>query len=81
MLIHYVLSDDGNAVAQSCKLIDDTLMGVDSHQYDSLEVYRKQHKQPNEQIPLKPVLQNHNLTAILQEDYTETSFHHSDDSN
>ena len=38
MLIHYVLSDDGNAVAQSCKLIDDTLIGVDSHQCDSLEV-------------------------------------------
>ena len=81
MLIHYVQSDDGNAVAQSCKVDGDTLIGVDSHQYDSLEVYRKQHKQPNEQIPLKPVLQYHNPTAILEEDYIETSFHPSDDSN
>lgn len=56
-------------------------MGVDSHQYDSLEVYRKHYKQPKEQIPLKPVLQYHNPTATLEEDYIETSFHPSDDSN
>ena len=59
----------------------DTLKGVDNHQYDSLEVYRKHYKQPKEQIPLKPVLQYHNPTATLEEDYIETSFHPSDDSN
>ena len=60
----------------------DTLNDVDSHQYDSLEVHRKQQKQPKEQIPLKPVLQYHNLTS-LEEDYIEmeTPFHPSNDSN
>ena len=53
----------------------------DSQQYDSLEPYRKQHKQPKEHIPLETVLEYHNSSATFEEDYTESSVHSSDDSN
>ena len=52
----------------------------ESQQYDSLEAYRKQPKQPKEHIPLEAVLE-YNSSATFEEDYTETSFHSSDDSN
>ena len=52
-----------------------------SQQYDSLEAYRKQHKQPKEHIPLETVLEYHNPSTTFEGDYTETSFHSSDDSN
>lgn len=53
----------------------------ESQQYDSLEAYRKQHKQPKEHIPLETVLEYHNSSATFEEDYTESSVHSSDDSN
>ena len=54
----------------------------ESHQYDSLEAYRKQHKQCKEHhIPLETVLEYFNSSVTFEEDHTETSFHSSDDSN
>lgn len=53
----------------------------ESQQYDSLEAHRKQHKQPKEHIPLETVLEYHNPSTTFEGDYTETSFHSSDDSN
>ena len=43
---------------------------------DGHAVYRKQHKHPKEQIPLKP---GYNPFMTLKEDHIETSFHSLDD--